>query len=367
MMPSKLSRPAIAVASTRLGAKTSRLPNGSSMWPTCVRIFSSARPYEKREPPGRLRIGRNRHAHLPLGISRIDCRNAEPEIRTLSRFAFKSDCAAQLLDDPPGDGKAETGPFLATRIGIVARRERIEYPGGKFGRNAEARIGHREAQSLSALARLLGLDAQLDAAALGELDRVVGELEQRLAHAARIGGDTRQVGRRADAELQLLLPGARLQQTRNRARGLAGIAILVQFVARFALVARQSDDIVEQRLQTAPRFKQHFDMTALRPVEFAAFEQLRHSEQRVERRADFMADIGDECRFRARAGFRHVARGLRFGLLARQLGYQIDIVATQANALVEQLRDAVAMANRDAAEKEHEHRGKARKKVAGKQ
>ena len=191
---------------------------------------------------------------------------------------------------------------------------------------------------LAAVIAGFGFDPDFDRAARRELDGVVRELQQHLAYAAWIGSDTGQICARAHAETQLLFPRPRLQQPRHRASGLRGIAILIRNMAVFAFVARQGNDVVEKRFEAAPGLQQHFDMALLRAVEFAAFEQLRHAEKRIQRRADFMADIGDERRFGARARFGQIAGRLRVAFLARQQRHEIRVFAAQAKTFVQQTR-----------------------------
>ena len=68
-------------------------------------------------------------------------------------------------------------------------------------------------------------------------------------------------------------------------------------------------------------------MASLTLVQIALVEKLRHAEQRVERRADFMADIGDEGGFGARALFRQRERLFRDIAFARELDDKIGVVA----------------------------------------
>ena len=54
-------------------------------------------------------------------------------------------------------------------------------------------------------------------------------------------------------------------------------------------------------LQALARFQHHLDMVAVRPVELGAIEQLRHAEQRVQRRLDFRS-ISDKESYLFRRG-----------------------------------------------------------------
>jgi hypothetical protein len=122
----------------------------------------------------------------------------------------------------------------------------------------------------------------------------------------------------------------------------------------FAFVARQRDHVVEQGLQSIARIEQHFDVALLRAIEFAALEQLRHAEQRVQRRADLVADIGDEGGFGARVRFGQVALPFRLPLFALEANDKIGILCGAAPRLSSASRDPCAIGIKHAAEKQHE-------------
>ena len=92
-------------------------------------------------------------------------------------------------------------------------------------------------------------------------------------------------------------------------------------------------------------------------VELGAFQDLRHAEQRVERRAQFVADIGDEQRFGLRARLGHVARGFGCVFLDLEVGDEAFIVVMEPDALVEQLRHRLAVARQHRGKQHDEHRG----------
>ena len=93
----------------------------------------------------------------------------------------------------------------------------------EFGGNALARIGDGDPHDRLCPVRF-AFDADLDAAAIGEFERVVDELEQDLAHAPGIGRDMGYACDGRHVEAKLFFPGPRLRQPRHRARCLRGIA-----------------------------------------------------------------------------------------------------------------------------------------------
>ena len=131
------------------------------------------------------------------------------EARALARRAVDLDAAAHPLDDAPRDRKAEAGAAeLAGRAG-VGLLELVEDAGLLLRRDADAGVANLEHDLAGARP---GLDHDADAAGLGELDGIAGEIEQHLAEPrgvaddARgqplvdVGGDLQALGLRARAE-----------------------------------------------------------------------------------------------------------------------------------------------------------------------
>jgi hypothetical protein len=263
----------------------------------------------------------------------------EVELRAFAQARFKADAAARLFNHAFGDCQAQARALFLARIGNVAGREGAEQQMFDIGRNAQPGVGDAEAHALTIFG---DIQADIDQAALGEFQGIVRELEERLAHLARIGGDARQVAAGAERQVQAFLPGARLQQPRHGARGLHRIAILVfQLVV---IVPRQRDDIVDQGLQAFACLQHHLHMIGLLLGKLGAFQKLRHAQQRVQRGAQFMADVGDEGRFGHCAGLGAVARLYGFQLLALQPHDQHVVFVAQVNAFIQQARHAVAIA-----------------------
>ena len=99
---------------------------------------------------------------------------------------MKSDFAAHEFHELPGDGEAETRAAEAARRRAVGLHERLEKLPLRRERDANARVGHLDAQHHPAavLAHAPRRDADL---ALGrELDGVAHEVEQHLPDAAGI-------------------------------------------------------------------------------------------------------------------------------------------------------------------------------------
>src|SRR5207244_890012 len=97
------------------------------------------------------------------------------EARTGAGRAVEPDPAAHALDDALGDCEAEPGTSEPARGAGIGLLELAEDALLLAGRDADAGVGHLEADHPR---RDCGLDGDRDRAALGELDGVAGEIEQ---------------------------------------------------------------------------------------------------------------------------------------------------------------------------------------------
>ncbi len=132
------------------------------------------------------------------------------EGRTRTKRALRPDRAVHELDQPAADGKTEAGPAVAAGRRGVDLAERGEQSIHPVGRDPDARVAHRQVDSVPSRARLrrLGVHGQDDLAPFGELDGVVSRLIR--IWRRRAGSPTTHVGDAgldAYAELEpLLLP-----------------------------------------------------------------------------------------------------------------------------------------------------------------
>ena len=109
--------------------------------------------------------------------------------------------------DAAHDRQAEAGPFDGPRVGRVAPEEAVEEPVGGLARDPGAGIGHLDHGVAVVVAHL-----DVDAALVGELDRVVDQVAHELAQQAGVADDDRAgIGRRMRREHEAVGSGALLR------------------------------------------------------------------------------------------------------------------------------------------------------------
>src|SRR5437868_1678229 len=97
--------------------------------------------------------------------------------RALVQPRFEGDLAAHERDDLLADRQAEPGAAITPRDRIIGLNEFVEEAGRLLRRDADAGILDPEAQGGGVPTVAIEGHADLDEAALGELDRVAGEVE----------------------------------------------------------------------------------------------------------------------------------------------------------------------------------------------
>jgi hypothetical protein len=252
-----------------------------------------------------LRCGYDHHRYTSeVGRGEIRCarcsrreRHAEIKARTVSRLARDADCAAHALDDAPGNGKAKTGAAVSASRGSVGLFEVVKDARLIFRPETDAGVAHLEADADTVLVRLGG---DGDAARVGELDGVAGEIEQHLAQSRWIADDiARQALVDEGGDLDTLGLRARPEQFDHafEQRGEREWSLLEVELAGLDL--GKIENLFDQRQQRLTgglrRPRIGFLLGRQRGVE----QQVGHAENAVERRADFVADGGEKVRLGA--------------------------------------------------------------------
>ena len=231
-------------------------------------------------------------------------------------LALDPDLAAKVLDQPLADGKAEAGAAIAIEDRRVGLGEALEDPLARLGGDADAGVGNLAAQQHAAVAQRLSVRRHDDAARLGEFQRVGAEIEQHLAQVLLVADECRRrAGRDAEAKPERLAAGLRDQHGAGLGEQREEIEIDLREGHPPGLDAREVKDgldLGEQRPTGVLHGPRHILLLAVE----LGFEQHRaHADHGVERRAQLVADAGQEQAFRAIG---------RFGLLlgARELADQ---------------------------------------------
>ena len=131
-------------------------------------------------------------------------------------------------------------------------------------------------------------------ALLGELHGVADQVEQRLAQAHRVGGHPADARLGVDDELQPLGDGLGLQQLRDALHQGAGVDRLGRELKVAGLDLREVDHVVQQLGQHGAAAQRLFQQAAAVGDEAFRLQQVQHAHHPVQRRADFVAHVGEE-------------------------------------------------------------------------
>ena len=206
----------------------------------------------------------------------------------MSEGRLEMHLALHRLDQSRDNGKPEPDAAIAARIGSADLRERIEQVRlGVFG-NARTRVAHDQRDTLA-----VRTGARLDQhrARLRELDGVARQVEEDLPQPAGIANHVRrEIGMHHARNVEPRRVRARRQQLGHILHQLIRIERrdIERNVARFH--AREIEHVVEQVQQARARFANGDGIVALGRQQLGLFQQRRHAENAIERRADLVAD-----------------------------------------------------------------------------
>jgi len=232
--------------------------------------------------------------------------------------------AAHAPDDPFADAEPKAGAAIVLRDALVRLLELLKNTCLSLRRDADAGVAHHEQHVIGQWA---GLDDERDAAALRELDRIAGEIEQHLPqpsgvadHVQRqpfidIGGDL-EVARLRARRQQF---GDAFDQAVERERPLFEVDL-----AGFDL--GKIEQLLDQRQQRFAGGPHRLGVGRLLRRQRGVEQQPVHADNAVQRRADFVRDHGEEARFGAA---RRIGLVARLAERARDFGAVGDI-ATDA-------------------------------------
>ena len=249
---------------------------------------------EHAQPFERLGFRRNRDE---LRTRRLVERHGEMERAAASDFAFDPQPAAHQLDQPQRNRQPEARAAEAARRRAVGLGEGLEDVLLLVGGNADAGIADAEVQERTAgvVGIRRGVDAQHDFALVRELDGVAEDVQEHLAQSAGVADEVgRHVGRDVVGELEPFLRGAERQQLGGVADGLAEIERGVVELEPLRFDLREVEDVVDDPEQRLGRRLHRVEVLVLFGRELGAERQRRHAEDRVERRPDLVAHVGQE-------------------------------------------------------------------------
>ena len=208
------------------------------------------------------------------------------------------------------DGQTQAGAAETAGDAVVGLHEGLEDAVDLVGVDADAGVRHLKAQEIGPAGRRA--DAQRDAALRGELQRVGQQVHQRMLHTCRVAdNDQRHAGRALKVQLQrprLQLRPEQVFQAVQHLTQCEGRCFQHQ-VAGFDL--GQVQQRVDQRAQRLAGLLEHPHMLALLGRQRGTGQQFGHAQHGVQRRADLVADVGQERRL-------GLVGGGRNGALVRQ-------------------------------------------------
>ncbi len=190
---------------------------------------------------------------------------------------------------------------MAAGVGAIGLLEVIEDPRLGLGAEADAGILDREADPGGG--RVGPVDGDADLAGVGELHRVGHQVRQDLAQP---GGVARHraldPGAHVDGEAQALAPSLQQEGGGGGADGASEVEGLDQHVDLAGLQPRQVHDVREQRLERDAGAADGLDHLTLALVQRGMGEDVGDAEDAVQRRAQLVADGGEELALGAVGG-----------------------------------------------------------------
>ena len=255
----------------------------------------------------------------------------EPEGRTLAGFGVDADLAAHQVDDAFADGQAQAGAAVQAGGGSIGLGEGVEQALLLGVADADAGVAHLEAQLVLGGGFAQTAHVELDATALGELDRVADQVGQHLAQPDRVAAYRQaHVGVDVQFQAQALALGRALHQLHHRLEHFAQVEAGDLQLQPVGLQLGVVEDVVDDAQQLLRGFVRGAQHLALVRGQLAARDQVQHRDDAVERGADLVAHGGQEL---ALGHGRRLGRALGLQQLLFKLIVAVD-VALQQGAFV---------------------------------
>src|SRR5258705_13302075 len=282
------------------------------------------------------------------------------------RFALDPDTSAHQLHELLADRQAQPRAAILPRRRTVALRKGAEDRRLLLARDADAGVDDAEAHRRAVVfAHPRPLDANDDLAAIGELDGVAHQVHEHLADAKRVAHE--RIGNRGlDVHHQLaaLLVRPQRERLQRFLEHLPQGELDRLHVQLAGLDLREVEDVVQDDEQHFRRAVRGLQVVALYRGERRVERKLRHADDAVHRRADFVAHVRQELALGAvgvlgRVLRLHQRRGRFVTLDVQRLqirGHLVEAVRKLAELVVTLERDhrvPVAGANPDGAALQH--------------
>jgi hypothetical protein len=225
-----------------------------------------------------------------IGIETLG-RQRAGEARPLARPARDGDRAAHRRHDARRDGEAEADAAHAPRRVGAGLLELPEDAVEVLRRQTRPGVGDGEHQAAVGL-----VDLQRHAALRGELDRIADEVEDDLAQAVRIGHDAASRGGCDMAgDVDALFVGARRHQFHRVLEQVMQIGLDGTQLEAARLDGGEVQQILHEAEQGGAGTAHGGDVALLLWRQRRALQKVGHAENAVQRRAQFVADHGEEA------------------------------------------------------------------------
>ncbi|MNS25637.1 hypothetical protein D3C72_575360 [compost metagenome] len=219
----------------------------------------------------------------------------EMESGTKARLALYPNAPAHQFHQMPRDGQAQPGATVLAGGGAIGLAEGLKQARALLGVHADPGVAHPEMQLRLLSCRAPVLYAEHDLALLGELRRIVAQVDQHLAKAQRVadqGG--RQLGIGVEQQFQAFVLGFEADHAGKAVEHGLEVEGNVLQVHLAGLDPGEVEDVVDDHQQVFRRAMDLFDVVALAVVELGSQCQVAHADDGVHRCADLVAHGGQE-------------------------------------------------------------------------
>ncbi len=205
----------------------------------------------------------------------------EPEFRPFARRTGQAELAPESGGQALDNGQTQTRAAGAgAGLGLL---ERLEDPGLRLRRHPWAGILDAEAHAQGAVGwRRLGLGRRdQDAAGLGQLDRIAGQVEQDLTQTPVVGPKARQDAHGAPGDLDPRALRAGAQQFAHPLKQPLDVGIDRLQLQRTAVQLGQVQNVVDQPEQQFTRFPERAEIGLLGRIQLGRRQEAGHAQHSV--------------------------------------------------------------------------------------
>ena len=242
-------------------------------------------------------------------------RDDEPEGATLARYAVDPDLSAHGHGQLAADRKAQPAAAMRAGQGLVGLDKGLEQAVRLLLGQSGAGITHFKSDQVAPLVLPGPAGRNHHAALVGELDRIVDEVVQDLPDPQRVAPVmSAQAFAGFEHQLHPLAAGRDGEEFADLAKQVFDLHVFRNDFERVGVEPQEIQNVVQNAQQGPRRIVDAGKMAALRLVQRGLAQDFQHPQDRVHRRAQFVADIGQELVLGRIGAFRFDARSDQIGL-----------------------------------------------------